>query len=61
LGAQSENRDFGEGPGLGVRKLLNNWIFLGTVICLMVVVLGWSLYRAGHHLDKLPQDDAGAE
>ncbi|MHB9081055.1 MAG: DUF3999 family protein [Pirellulaceae bacterium] len=59
LGEESANQDFGEEPSLAVRKLLNNWIFLGTVICLVVVVLGWSLYRAGHHLDELPQDNTG--
>jgi hypothetical protein len=56
LGAQVANTEFGGEPGLAVRKLLNNWFFLGGVICLMVVVLGWSLFRAGRHLESLPKD-----
>lgn len=53
LGAQAENTEFG-GEGLGMRGLLNNWIFLGCAIGLMVVVLGWALFRAGKRLEGLP-------
>ena len=56
LSAQVENRNFGGEPGLALRTVLNNWVFLGTVICLMVVVLGWILFRAGRHLEGLPKD-----
>lgn len=61
LGAQSENPGFAEGPGLGLRRLLNNGIFLGGAICLMVVALGWSLYRASHHLNILEPGDGDPE
>lgn len=57
LGAEAENADFGGEPGLAVRRWLNNWVFLGGVIGLMVVALGWSLFRAGRHLEQLPPDD----
>lgn len=53
LAAQTENADFADRPGPSLKNLLNNWVFLGSVIVVMVVVLGWSLYRAGHHLEQL--------
>jgi hypothetical protein len=59
-GPQAENPDFGVEPGLALRALVNNWFFLGGVIGLMVVVLGWSLFRAGQHLKGLPPEEAGS-
>jgi len=56
LGAEVENAGFQAEPGLGVRNLLNNWYFLGAMICLMVAVLGWGLFRAGRHLEGLPKE-----
>jgi hypothetical protein len=55
LGPQRENEEFGGEP-FALRKLLNNWIFLGSVIGLMVIVLGWSLFRAARHLEEPPAD-----
>jgi len=60
LGPQVENPEFGGEPDLALRALFNNWYFLGGVICLMVVALGWSLFRAGRHLKDLPPDEAGS-
>jgi hypothetical protein len=56
LGLPADNQAFGGEPGLGLRKLLNNWIFLGSVIGLMVLVLAWSLFRAARHLEEPTQD-----
>lgn len=56
LGAQTDNTEFGGEPSQGLRGLLNNWLFLGTAIGLMVVVLGWCLFRAGKRLENLPKE-----
>jgi hypothetical protein len=56
LGEQTDNTEFGEEPSHAVRGLLNNWVFLGTAIGLMVVVLGWCLFRAGRRLENLPKE-----
>jgi len=56
LGAQADNTDFGGEPSNALRALLNNWIFLGTAIGLMVVVLGWCLFRAGRRLESFPKE-----
>jgi hypothetical protein len=56
LGAQVDNAAFGGEPDFTLRNLLNNWFFLGAVICLMVVVLAWGLFRAGRHLEDLPKE-----
>jgi Protein of unknown function (DUF3999) len=56
LGVQADNAQFGGEPSQTVRGLLNNWIFLGTALGLMVVVLGWCLFRAGRRLDSLPHE-----
>ncbi len=56
LGAQVDNAAFGGEPDFALRNLLNNWFFLGAVICLMVVVLAWGLFRAGRHLEELPKE-----
>jgi hypothetical protein len=55
LGIQSENTDFGGEPSNVVRNLFNNWVFLGIALALMVIVLGWSLFRAGRRLESLPR------
>ena len=56
LGVQVDNASYGGEPGLTIRNLLNNWVFLGAVICLMVVVLAWGLFHAGKRLEELPKD-----
>lgn len=55
LGPQLENSGYGP-PQFALRRLLDNWLFLGSVIGVMVVVLGWSLYRAGRHASALPSE-----
>ena len=44
-----------EPPGGRLRNLLNEPFFLGGVILLLIVVLGWALYRAGRRIDQLPK------
>lgn len=56
LGEQTDNTEFGGEPSQGLRGLLNNWIFLGTAIGLMVIVLGWCLFLAGKRLENLPKE-----
>lgn len=56
LGDQVNNAAYGGEAGLTVRNFLNNWLFLGAVICLMVVVLAWGLFRAGRELENLPKE-----
>ena len=60
LGAETKNAGYGPEAGASLRRLLNNWLFLGTVICLMVIALGWSLFRAGQHLKTIDGDESEA-
>lgn len=59
-----QSTDAGLGPetaataaehGLDLGRLLNGRWFLGLAIGLMVVVLGWSLYRVGKRVGDLPK------
>ncbi len=56
LGAQTDNTKYAGESNLMLSKLLNNWIFLGAAIALMVVVLGWGLFCAGRRLEQLPKE-----
>jgi len=56
LGVQTSNTEFGGEPSHTVRGLLDNWVFLGTAIGVMVIVLGWCLFRAGRRLEGLPKE-----
>jgi len=56
LGVQLANPDFGEKPGFALRGLLGNRLILGAAICLMVVVLGWGLFRAARRVDAMPKE-----
>ncbi len=56
LGVQADNTEFGGEPSHPVLGLLNNWVFLGTAIGLMVVVLAWCLFRAGRRLESFPKE-----
>jgi hypothetical protein len=55
LGAQVENAQYREVRGLS--HLLNNPIFLTVAIILMVIVLGWVLFRAGQRIKELPSPE----
>jgi hypothetical protein len=55
LGAQAANPGFHDVRGL--RDILNNAIFLTLAIVLMIVVLGWILFRAGTRIKQLPPEE----
>jgi hypothetical protein len=55
LGAQVANPDFAAAPAT-VQSVLNNRVFLGTAIVVMVAVLGWALYRASRRMEDLPKE-----
>jgi len=55
LGPQAASAGVAASDELTLRRLLNNPIFLGVGIALMVVVLGWGLYRAGRRIEELPK------
>lgn len=61
LGPETENADFGVAPDLAIGRLLKNEYFFGFVICLVVVVLTWGLYRAGRRIEQLPADDGPSQ
>jgi hypothetical protein len=55
LGAQAPWK--GQGPAeIKWSKLANNPFLLGGIIALLVVVLGWGLYRAMRRMEKLPSE-----
>ncbi len=58
LAAEVANPTFGEPAGLAARKLLGNRLLLGAVICLVVAVLTWILFRAGRHIDQIGGEEA---
>lgn len=56
LGAQQNNPLIGEAPISRVRTVLSNPVLWGVIVCLLVAVLAWGLYRAGSRIDALPKD-----
>jgi hypothetical protein len=56
LGAQLSRPGNGVSSAFPWSKLLNNPRLLGGVITLLVIVLGWGLYRAIKRMDKLPSE-----
>jgi hypothetical protein len=56
LGKQTDNPDFVFKATPSKRGILDNWLFLGTAIGIMVIFLGWSLFRAGRRLESLPHE-----
>ncbi len=57
LGKQLTNPKFRAARGLTGARFLNNKIFLGFVIGLMVVVLAWGLYRASRRVDQAAEEE----
>jgi hypothetical protein len=41
----------------GFRDILSSTVFLSLSIVVMVLALGWALFRAGQRIKKLPQDE----
>jgi hypothetical protein len=56
LGEQVARSGISEPAGSAVRRLLNNPLVLGTVIVVLVAILGWGLYRASRRIEGLPKD-----
>ena len=42
---------------LNPKSLLNNPILLGTIVALLVFVLGWGLYKAAGRIDMVSHGD----
>lgn len=55
LGPQTANRGFRAGRGFG--GIFSSAVFLTLAIVVMVLVLGWALFRAGQRIKKLPQEE----
>ena len=57
LGPQIENPKFTAQSNLQFKSLLDNPIFLGVVICLMIVVLGLLLFGASRQIANSHEKD----
>jgi hypothetical protein len=57
LGKQVDAPGAGEPAAFSLSRIINNPLFLGGIAVLLVAALAWGLYRAGHRLDSLSQDD----
>ena len=55
LGPQFANPEYKHGRDS--RNLLNSTVFLALAIIVMVIVLGWALFRAGVRIKNLPQQE----
>jgi hypothetical protein len=40
-----------------MKDILNNPFVLGTVVILLVTILGWGLYGASRRMDQIPRGD----
>ncbi|MEN6558911.1 MAG: DUF3999 family protein [Thermoguttaceae bacterium] len=53
LGPPTENASFVASADTSSGGPLNNWIFLGAAVAVMVAALAWMLFRAGRRLEQL--------
>jgi hypothetical protein len=56
LGAPSQNPAASPRPFV-MKDILNNPFVLGTVVILLVTILGWGLYGASRRIDQMPRSD----
>jgi hypothetical protein len=56
LGAEVPNPAAGEPPALTLRTLVNNPVFLGTVVVVLAAALAWALFRAARRINELPRE-----
>jgi len=56
LGKEVSNPNVVEPPTSALRDLLNNPLFLGVVVAVLVAVLGWALYRASRRINEIPKN-----
>jgi hypothetical protein len=52
LGKQTVNQDYSQKADLAKSNFLNGKLFFGIVICLIIIVLTWVLYRTMRQIDK---------
>jgi hypothetical protein len=57
LGKQVDRPGAGDPEAISLSQIVNNPFLLGGIAVLLVAALAWGLYRAGHRLDSLSQDD----
>ncbi len=57
LGKQVNVLGGGQPTAFSLSRIVNNPLVLGGITVLLVAALAWGLYRAGHRLDSLSQDD----
>ncbi|MDA9857857.1 DUF3999 family protein [Rubripirellula sp.] len=55
LGAEVTNPDFTSQSGTALQRLLNNKLFLLSVICLVVAALAWTLFHASRRIDGITE------
>ena len=58
LGVQSAIAGSGAQKPVDVKSLLNNPFLMGSVIGILVILLGWGLYQASRRIDQMPHGDA---
>ena len=56
LGPEIGNPAVGQSTAFALRDLLNNGPFLGALVVLLVVVLGWALFRAARRINEIPKE-----
>jgi hypothetical protein len=56
LGVQSQSVAASERPFV-MKDILNNSFVLGTIVVLLVIILGWGLYGASRRMDQIPRGD----
>ena len=56
LGEEIANPAAGESPGFDLRGIVNNPLFLGAVIVVLVALLGWALFRAARRINEIPKE-----
>ena len=55
LGPEVGNPAAGESPAFTLQGLLNNGLFLGASVVVLVAVLGWALFRAARRINDIPK------
>ena len=56
LGTQSANAAASESPPVNARRLLSDPRIMGSVIVVLVVVLGWAIFRAMRRINEIPKE-----
>jgi hypothetical protein len=57
LGKQVDTPGAGQPAAFSLSQIVTDPLVLGGIVVLLVAALAWGLYRAGHRLDGLSQDD----